>query len=145
VPLARLWSTHAPARSRLGRRPTELHGWPPRRARASGRPSPRARRRRTRRLCVRARLRPEHVLASDSIGRRASLHRQHRARPRLPGGGAARRARGRVRECMPGRRTPAPCSGLTFGRPRRRVALRAPPTWVLRSAAHGPRRPRHEP
>jgi hypothetical protein len=40
-------------------------------------------------------------VAGDSTGRRASPRRQHQARPRLPGGCAARRARGCVHACEP--------------------------------------------
>jgi hypothetical protein len=50
-----------------------------------------------------------------------------------------------VRECMPGRRTLASCCGQTFGRPSRCVALRAPPAWLMRCAAHELGRPGHEP
>jgi hypothetical protein len=61
-------------------------------------------------------LRPERFLACGSFGRRASTRRRRRARPRLPGRCTARQARGRERERMLDRRTPAPLHGRTSSR-----------------------------
>jgi hypothetical protein len=71
---------------------------------------------------------------------RRVLHWQRRARPRLEGGCAARRAQGRVQPCVPGQHTPALCRGPAFGRPSRtprRARHPAPLDVALRRALAG--------
>jgi hypothetical protein len=60
-----------------------------------GSPSP------CKRLCVFAGLRPVRLFAGGSAGRRTSSRRRRESRPRLPGGRATRRSRGRERACRP--------------------------------------------
>jgi hypothetical protein len=72
VPQARLWPAHATACSRFGLRPAGLHGWPPRRARATRESSPQARRHSA-----------KWLLSVGRASTRASCYRYQRKMPRL--------------------------------------------------------------
>jgi hypothetical protein len=83
------------------------------------------------RLCVEPGFVSCVSLQVGSTGHRATMRLRRRARSRLLGRHAARRARGRESERLPGQRTPASCRDQACGQPSRRALMRAPPAWVL--------------